>query len=269
MKIYYSNMASQKSKLFPPIGVLISYFGLKKIKLPKFCNSLFLDSGAFSSWRLKKDISLKFYIDFLHQNKKLIDVYCSLDNILSFQKSLDNFKEMRKEGLEPLPCFHYGEPHFILEYYLQHTSYVALGGIAKKNKKERIWWLDEIFNRYPNVNYHGFGIQDRDILNRYPWYSVDSSSAHVMARFGGICTPWGDFKINPEVKKENLSWITPKIEQIIKEWVISLGVNYSLAKGNNGLGTELRCLINIFYYESLSQKKDFKKEFRKKGFLIN
>lgn len=266
MKIYYSNLASVKSNLFPPIGVLISYYGLKKIKKPPYCNKLFLDSGAFSAWRQNVNIDLKRYIKFILKNIKKIDVYCSLDHILSYKKSVEDYKEMKKQGLNPLPCFHFGEPYSVLENYLKQTSYVALGGIAKRNKKERSLWLDTIFNKYPG-QYHGFGIQDRDILKRYPWHSIDSSSAHVMARFGGICTPWGDIKINPKVNEKDLSWKSPRSETTIQEWVLSLGIDYDRAKENSAEGIELRCLINILYYESL--KKQHIEKGRFSGFQIN
>lgn len=252
MKIYYSNMNSIKRGL-PKIGVLISYYGLKKLTVPSFCDSLFLDSGAFSAFTQKTEIKIENYINFIHKEKKKIDIYASLDNITSYSKSLDNFSIMLKEKLSPLPCFHIGEPYWVLEKYLLKTNYIALGGIAKKNKRTRFEWLSWVFNKYPKVNFHGFGIQDRRILMRFPWHSVDSSSAHVMARFGGICSPWGDLKINLNVDQKDLKWITPKTKLVIQKWVEGLGVSYKQAIQNDSLGTETRALINVFYYEELAQ----------------
>lgn len=253
MKIYYSNMGSIKSDKFPKIGILVSYYGLKKLPVLSYCNSLFLDSGAFSAWTQNKKIGVNDLMSFIRKNLNLIDVYCSLDNIISYEESVNNYKIMKSENLDPLPCFHYGEPFWVLEKYLEGTNYIALGGVAKKRKKERIKWLHQIFAKYKGIDFHGFGIQDREILLGYPWKSVDSSSAHVLARFGGICTPWGDYKINPEVNYKDLKWITPLKENKIKNWVTSLGIDYQKAKENTSEGTETRSLINIMYYEELSK----------------
>lgn len=128
MKIYYSNMAAVKTDLFPQIGVLISFYGLRTLNRPSFCDSLFLDSGAFSAFRRNVKIDLDEYIKFIHENKNSIDIYCSLDDIKSPEVSMDNFLQMKKSGLHPLPCFHYGEPREVLDFYLKHTDYIALGG---------------------------------------------------------------------------------------------------------------------------------------------
>lgn len=194
MKIYYSNIASinPKNLEFPKIGVLISYYGLNKLQVPSFCNSLFLDSGAFSAWNKNISINVSDYIDFIFHNKDNkdnIDIYASLDDIQSYEISLKNYFNMIEVGLNPLPCFHIGEPFSVLNKYLDKTNYVALGGIAKRNTRDRVSWLDKVFDEYKGIKFHGFGIQTRNILKRYPWYSIDSSSAHIMARFGGICTP--------------------------------------------------------------------------------
>ena len=268
MKIYYSNVASIKNTQILPIGVLVSYYGLKKLRRPTFCDSLFLDSGAFSAFTQKVKIEVQSYIYFIHREKKQINIYASLDDIVSYQNSINNFQTMLKEGLSPLPCFHIGEPMWVLEKYLQSTSYIALGGIAKRNKKTRFEWLSLIFDQYPDVDFHGFGIQDRALLTCFPWKSVDSSSAHIMARFGGICSPWGDFKINPSVNQKDLQWITPKTEIIIKKWVEGLGISYEKASKGDSSGTNIRMLINILYYESLSFSPRIKNKAKIQGFQL-
>jgi len=269
MKIYYSNIASIKNEkeTFPNVGVLISYYGLKELNRPIFCNSLFLDSGAFSAWSQNVEINIDEYIHFVKKNKRNIDIIASLDNIKSYEKSLNNYFIMKDNDLKILPTYHYGEPFWVIEEYIKYTNYIALGGIAKIHKQERIKWLNNVFSKFWNteIKFHGFGIQDRKILLKYPWHSVDSSSAHVMARFGGICTPWGDFKINPEVNYKDLKWISPLSEARIKEWVENqMGVDYESAKRGTVEGTNQRIKINVKYYEQLS-KKNSKEIFNIKG----
>lgn len=260
MKIYYSNISSIKLwEGFPSIGILVSYYGLKNIKKPNYCDSLFLDSGAFSAFNKNISIDLQLYISFIKRQKHLFQTYASLDDISSYQVSLDNYGEMMKYGLDPLPCFHIGEPEWVLDKYLTHTSYVALGGIAKQNEWNRRSWLDRIFNKYPDkgkVRFHGFGIQSRNILVQYPWESVDASSCHVMARFGGICTPWGDIKINKEVAPKDLKWVSDMNEEILRDWIFKMGspFDYDIATQQTVEGTIMRTAINILYYEQLGEQ---------------
>jgi len=262
VKIYYSNFGAVKDdeNLFPKIDILVSYYGLKKLTAPKFCNHLFLDSGAFSAFTKKIEINLNEYIIFIKENKSELKVYASLDDISSYKKSIVNFKKMLKEKINPLPAFHIGEPLDVLDFYFDHTDYVALGGIAKQPKRERIPFLDKTFSRYPNSKFHGFGITDKNILKKYPWYSVDSSSIHMQARYGGISTPWGWTKINPDVNQKDLSWAIPLKIEIVKEWVESLKFKkeikniFELARQNDTEGTYFRCLISVVYYELLKKE---------------
>ena len=271
MKIYYSNIAScdfTKHKIeVPKIGVLISYHGLgDKIKVPDYCDMLFLDSGAFSAWTQKVSISLDKYIEFIKKHEKKFAVYASLDDITSDKNSVDNYLKMREAGLNPMPTYHYGEPIEILNFYAKQTGYIALGGIAKLHKGPRIRWLDNIFEKYPDpskTGFHGFGIQDRTLLFRYPWRTIDASSVHVMARYGGVCCPGDtgeyivrgrDVKINPEVNPKDLRWKSPTTEKVIRKWVESCGVSYEEAQQSTPYGTLLRAKVNILYYESLAKQ---------------
>jgi len=276
MEIYYSNIASLKPKLmkFPKIKVLISYYGLKSIPTIPFCNGLFLDSGAFSAYTQQTEIDLNNYISFCKENIDKIEVYASLDDISSYKKSIQNYLRMKKENLNPIPAFHIGEPIWVLDKYLEYTNYIALGGIAKKAKNIRLRWLDNIFGKYSNIRFHGFGIQDREILKRYEWHSVDSSSTHVMARFGGIHTPWGDFKINPEVSSKDLKWVGPMKFGKVKDYFFDLlPVDlkkdkerwFDKACSGTTEGTEVRSFFNILYYENLKKDKVTPKKL-KKGF---
>lgn len=263
MKIYYSNLgtANLEGMGIPPIGILVSYYGLKSLKRASYCDKLFLDSGAFSAWKKGISLPLSDYIEYLKKNKSKVDVYCSLDDIGDFEISVSNYKAMLKAGLDPLPCFHYGEPMDILKSYLDCTDYVGLGGIALKATTERLLWLDRIFDKYSDRKFHGFGINEREILRRYPWHSVDASSVHVLARFGGVCTPWGDYKINPDVNPGEIRWRTDMNVSKMRQYISNLGVDFEAAQKGDTPGTHLRCKISILYYENLV--KEIKSQPRK------
>jgi hypothetical protein len=104
---------------------------------------------------------------------------------------------MERAGLSPLPCFHYGEPYKYLDYYVKHYEYMALG-VAGNAGAKLIPWLNECFakhicdeNGFPKLKVHGFAVTSLDIMMRYPWWSVDSTSWVLTGRMGSIFIPRG------------------------------------------------------------------------------
>jgi len=158
---------------------------------------LFLDSGAFSAWSQKTKISIRKYIKFIKENIDVIDVYSNLDVIGSAEGTWKNQLHMEKAGLNPLPTFHYGEDYKWLEKYVSlDYDYICLGGMVPINTKDLIPWLDTVFSKYvcdkdgmPLIKMHGFGLTSLPLMERYPWYSVDSTSWVIVGRMGGIHIP--------------------------------------------------------------------------------
>jgi len=207
--------------------------------------SFFLDSGAFSAWSKGIKIDLQDYIYFIKENQSLIDTYAVLDDIQNPEITLQNQKIMEDAGLNPLPCYHYGEDIKYLNQYLKKYSYIAFGGMVPIGNKELISWLDNLFSKYicdskgiPKVKVHGFGLTAFDLMLRYPWYSVDSTSWVMNSRFGGFYMPAfkngkfnylaGQLKINiseksPSLNKFDANYFTmPKEKQKIIEQFVSL-----------------------------------------------
>jgi len=96
---------------------------------------------------------------------------------------------MESKGLSPLPCYHIGEPVKILIDMLKNYNYIALGGMVPYSKKKSILreWLDKCFFVRKIINkeakIHGFGMTAKWLLEKYDWYSVDSTG-WLVARFG-------------------------------------------------------------------------------------
>jgi hypothetical protein len=157
---------------------------------------LFLDSGAFSAFTQGVSIDIQEYIQFIKENLQYLTVYANLDVIGSPEGTYRNQLLMEEKGLKPLPCFHYGEdPKWLLRYMKSH-DYIALGGMVPIANIALQQWLDEIFSNFicgpdgiPKVKVHGFGMTSHDLLWRYPWYSVDSTSWVVTGRLGGVYVP--------------------------------------------------------------------------------
>lgn len=163
---------------------------------------VFLDSGAFSAWTLGATLSIPDYCDYIKRNQDIIRVEDGalmasvLDGIGDAQKTFENQMEMERNGVRPLPCFHYGEDERYLEWYVSRYSYITIGGMVGKTPQQLELWLDRIWDRYltdasgnPRIKVHGFGLTSIPLMERYPWYSCDSSSWIQATSFGVIVTP--------------------------------------------------------------------------------
>lgn len=171
---------------------------------------VFLDSGAFSAYTLGVEIDLPTYCEYIKRNMDLwrvedgVVMASVLDGIGDPLKTYQNQLHMEQLGAKPLPCFHAGEDERYLEYYVKNYEYITLGGMVGSSTKQLCIWLDRMWERYltdgsgrPRLKVHGFGITAIPIMERYPWYSVDSSSWIQSAAFGSIITPdWGPLSVS-------------------------------------------------------------------------
>lgn len=163
---------------------------------------IFLDSGAFSAFTLGVNISVEDYCEYIKRNLDIIRVEDNvvmasvLDGIGDPLQTWRNQLEMELRGAKPLPCFHAGEDERYLEWYVQNYEYITLGGMVGSSTKQLCIWLDRMWDRYltdgsgrARIKVHGFGITAVPIMERYPWFSCDSSSWIQSAAFGSIVTP--------------------------------------------------------------------------------
>jgi hypothetical protein len=156
--------------------------------------SLFLDSGAFSAYTKGVKINIREYISFIKKYQDYIEVYANLDVIGDPEETLKNQKIMERAGLNPLPCFHFGEDFKYLRHYIDNYNYIALGGVAQAGRQVS-QWMDLCFDYicgeddYPKVKVHGFAVTSLRLLLRYPWYSVDSTSWVMTSRMGSVYVP--------------------------------------------------------------------------------
>lgn len=161
---------------------------------------VFLDSGAFSAFSLGISVDLPAYCRWCIENGDLIRVdedgslmASVLDGIGDPLQTYRNQLAMESLGVRPLPCFHYGEDERYLEYYMQNYSYITIGGMVPISTPQLFHWLDRIFGDYicdgagrPRIKVHGFGLTSAQLMERYPWYSVDSSSWVQIGAHGNL-----------------------------------------------------------------------------------
>ena len=119
-----------------------------------------------------------------------------LDAIGDAEGTWKNQEEMERRGVNPLPCFHYGEPLDLLRHYVEHYEYITIGGMVPISTVQLKIWLDDIWRDIlcdesgrPRTKVHGFGLTSLPLMMRYPWYSVDSSTWVQWAANGMILIP--------------------------------------------------------------------------------
>jgi len=177
---------------------LVSYHAIKQTNAnivrmvadKRFQGKYFLDSGGFSAFTQGVKINIDEYIAFIRTYKDLFVCYANLDDIRSARLTKDNQTIMEEAGLSPLPVFHSGEDVKILIEMCQKYDYICLGGLVPLAKKKPVLrnWLDICYSitTRTKTKTHLFGISGKDMLQEYPCYSADSTSAFEGSRRGSI-----------------------------------------------------------------------------------
>ena len=162
----------------------------------------FIDSGAFSSFAQGIEVDVNAYCRWLRENMDLVEfvdgsmLASVLDAIGDPVETWRNQKRMEEQGFRVLPCFHYGEPIEVLYHYMENYEYITVGGMVPITTPQLRLWLDQIWGQHltnrdgtAKVKVHGFGLTVVDLMRRYPWYSVDSSSWQKYGSMGWMFTP--------------------------------------------------------------------------------
>ena len=153
----------------------------------------FLDSGAFTAFTKGVEISPKIYSQYIQKYSHLFTVCSSLDAIGDPSKSYALLKELEDLGAVVSPVYHAREDISWLEKYLSEGyEYIFIGGMVPETTQWLKGWLDDLFggpltndNGTAACKLHGFGLTDQQLMFRYPWHSVDSTSWLFTGAFGG------------------------------------------------------------------------------------
>jgi hypothetical protein len=182
-------------------NILTSYFYARGIdcetfhkKYKPFKVNLFLDSGAFTVRQNGQSFELSKYADFVEKNNDFVSVAANVD-IGTSEEIHSNFMYLRKtRGLKKVfPIYQPFMPLTMLEMYLKEYQYVGLGtagfniGPPKQRKDYEVRYMfraHEMADKIGNCGYHGFAVTQPKIMKAFPWWSCDSTSWLMGAKFG-------------------------------------------------------------------------------------
>jgi hypothetical protein len=138
-----------------------------------------MDSGAFSAHNSGVEIKLQDYIEcckrLIVEDVTLTEVF-ALDVIGDWKASLKNAKEMWRQGVPAIPCFHFGEPWDVLVGLAKDYPKIAIGGCVGKRGLGKNEFAGQCFARVWPKAVHGFGFGSEKSVMMFPWHSVDATN---------------------------------------------------------------------------------------------
>jgi hypothetical protein len=215
----------------------------------------------YSKYDLAKGTEFRDYCDgYAHWIKSMkaggMDdlLVTNVDVIHNPEKTWEVQQYFEKEhGLFPVPVIHAGTKLHYLDRYLKTGKYdlIGLGGGRGMGKRKYKQWADSVFihlcpetNNYePIVKVHGFAVTSPELMRRWPWWSVDSTTWVKLAAYGWIYIPkWSSKKRDWDYEKPprqiNFSWksafrkernkhfttLGPLVSEEVTRWIKHLSV---------------------------------------------
>lgn len=205
-------------------------------------NKIFLDSGAFSSYTKGVTIDIDSFCEYINSHPFLtvtasLDVIPDMNNMnVTAEKSWQNYLYQREKvdyKYKLIPTFHRGESLQNLDRILYYTDeegkqipYIALGAIATtKTRSVRDRFFDDCFEHIlrirPDIKVHAFGVTDLHLLEKYPFYSADSTTWIRAAVMGEILSDYGRLAIS-ERKCEYTGLSLNQVEKYVESFGFDL-----------------------------------------------
>jgi len=195
MKLYFAGGISTPEVLYldGDFGVLTAYLEVKNKKTLDFNGrDVLLDSSAFSVYTGRANVNVEEYGEHLLKNKQHFKIYANLDVIGDAESTDKNQLYLESLGLNPLPTYHLGSDIYWLEKYIEKYDYIGLGGLVSISIRKNVLFahLDRCFSlimkKKPKLKIHGWGMTGQDVVFRYPFYSVDSTSWLSGGKFNNL-----------------------------------------------------------------------------------
>ena len=185
----------------------------EKVIIPQ-CKSFMLDSGAFTFRELSKKVDWNEYVEryaeFINRNNVELFFELDIDNLVGYSNVLILRNKLEKlTNKQSIPVWHKtrGKDDFL--HMCEEYQYVAIGGIAGKNKSSAElkklhetfpWLIREAHRRGTRI--HGLGYTSLSGLKKYHFDSVDSTAWVSGNQFGAVYRFTGD-SIERVIKQKN------------------------------------------------------------------
>lgn len=205
MRVYLAGYYNGKASAYALSDEQYSYYleSYHYINTERHCSmirkdqrTVFLDSGAFSMHTKGIEINLDAYVDFVKKNADILHLVSNLDHIgMGKEKeTYDNQKYLESQGIQVQPVFHVRDrDEWLIKYIEEGYDYIFIGGMVPESTQFLQTRLDDLWSKYLTdskgdalVKVHGFGLTVLPLMQRYPWFSVDSTSWVLTGRFGSI-----------------------------------------------------------------------------------
>ena len=216
--------------------------------------TLFLDSGAFTMFTKGIRVDLEAYTQFLKDNADWIHTASNVDEIGAGKEEATyrNQKELERLGADVCPVHHARDADKWLQKYLaEGYDYIFLGGMVPETTKYLLGWLDHVWGRYltrkdgtARVKVHGFGLTTFELMTRYPWFSVDSTSWVQHGSFGCVMVDFPDGRLQRIVVSQDspmvhdfdrhLDNMSPPERRVVLDRIEELGYDVELLRTHYG-----------------------------------
>lgn len=210
--------------------------------------TLLIDSGAFSVAHSGITIDIDAYIEYINSHPE-IEYFIELDKIpypiLNHETAEDTANvswknylymiERLNDWTKLLPVYHFGEDLKYFKRMLEfkkdgkHIPYICIGGRHGVSTQKQEEYFDTLFNEIknssnPNVKIHVLGMTVLSTLEKFPFYSADSTSYLQYAIYGSIMTKYGGVNIsNGNHKKSNFKYLSKEEQLEILKEITDLG----------------------------------------------
>lgn len=231
---------------------LYSYANDKK-HIQKFIETedrgpLIVDSGAYSVAHTQIIVDIDKYIEYINDNT-VIEYFIELDVIpypvlnreiakFTASESWNNYLYMINRLDEPfklLPVFHFGEDLKYLKQILEFRykgekiPFMCIGGRHGVSVIKQEKYFETIFRTIqnssnPDIKVHVLGMTILTTLEKFPFYSADSTTHLQNSIYGLIMTPYGKFNVSERnVKSNNFKYWGDVEKLLVLEYIEKLG----------------------------------------------
>lgn len=244
---------------------------------------LFIDSGAHSAHTKDFEVDVDDYIRYVNDLDDFVTIFAQLDKIPGIYrkpktikdwqeapaKSWENFKYMHERLKSPdkcIPVFHQGENFKWLKMMCEekfdgkHIPYIGIsprGDVRVADKERFISDCFEIISQSPNpdVKVHAFGMTTLEVLERYHFYSADSTTWLLTAAMGKIMTPWGLVYCSNKSRWETpADKMMPVAREVIMDYIKEAGYTYEQVVDDYAA----RMVINCKYLKNWADNYQYK-----------